>query len=76
MPTNQGTPGEEEFRKGERLRLSIEAGIAALERGDYTEVEDECLDCYLANLLQPHDRQTHTAVTGPLSARTRNLRRT
>ena len=37
-----------------RLRTSINAGVAALDRGQYTDVEDEELDCYLDNLsVQP-----------------------
>ena len=42
-----------ETLKLERLRLSIKAGVAALERGDYTEVEDEDLDSYLDDLAIP-----------------------
>ena len=37
----------------DRLRLSIEAGVAALDRGDYTEVDDESLDAYLDDLAAP-----------------------
>ena len=37
----------------ERLRLSIKAGTAALDRGDYTEVEDADLDAYLDGLVTP-----------------------
>ncbi len=33
--------------KRERLRLSIKAGVAALERGDYTDVDDKDLDEFL-----------------------------
>jgi antitoxin ParD1/3/4 len=42
-----------ETLKLEKLRLSIKAGVAALERGDYTEVEDEDLDSYLDELATP-----------------------
>jgi antitoxin ParD1/3/4 len=37
----------------DRLRLSIKQGIAALDRGEYTEVEDEDLDAYLDDLAAP-----------------------
>jgi antitoxin ParD1/3/4 len=37
----------------DRLRLSVKQGIAALDRGDYTEVEDEDLDAYLDDLAAP-----------------------
>jgi antitoxin ParD1/3/4 len=37
----------------DRLRLSIKQGIAALDRGEYTEVEDEDLDAYLDDLAGP-----------------------
>jgi antitoxin ParD1/3/4 len=40
----------EEALKLEKLRLSIKQGVAALERGDYTDVEDEDLDAYLDDL--------------------------
>ena len=40
----------EERLKLDRLRVAIDQGIAALERGDYTEVEDEDLDAYLDEL--------------------------
>jgi antitoxin ParD1/3/4 len=40
----------ENARKRDRLRAEIAAGVAALERGDYTEVEDAELDVYLDNL--------------------------
>jgi antitoxin ParD1/3/4 len=46
----------EDALKLEKLRLSVKAGIAALERGDYTEVDDENLDAYLDGLVQPTDR--------------------
>lgn len=42
-----------ETLKLEKLRLSIKAGVAALERGDYTEVVDEELDSYLDDLATP-----------------------
>ncbi len=38
----------------DRLRLSIKAGVAALERGEYTEVEDSDLDSYLDDLALSH----------------------
>lgn len=40
-------------RKLDRLRLSIQAGVAALDRGRYIEVEDANLDAYLDNLAAP-----------------------
>jgi antitoxin ParD1/3/4 len=40
----------EERLKLDKLRVAIDQGIAALERGDYTEVEDEDLDAYLDEL--------------------------
>jgi antitoxin ParD1/3/4 len=40
----------EDALKLDRLRVAIDQGIAALERGDYTEVEDEDLDAYLDEL--------------------------
>jgi antitoxin ParD1/3/4 len=33
--------------KLERLRLSIQAGASAIERGDYDDVDDAALDSYL-----------------------------
>jgi antitoxin ParD1/3/4 len=32
------------------LRAQVEAGVAALERGEFTEVDDADLDAYLDNL--------------------------
>ena len=40
----------EEALKLEKLRLAIQHGVAALNRGDYTEVEDEDLDVFLDDL--------------------------
>jgi antitoxin ParD1/3/4 len=37
----------------DRLRLSIAAGAAALERGDFTDVDDDDLDAYLDELTGP-----------------------
>jgi antitoxin ParD1/3/4 len=37
----------------DKLRLSIKHGIAAFDRGDYTDVEDEDLDAYLDDLAAP-----------------------
>lgn len=42
--------------KLERLRLSIKAGVDALDRGAYDEVEDEDLDAYLDGLGAPASR--------------------
>ena len=36
--------------KLDKLRLSIKAGVAALDRGEYDEVEDANLDSYLDGL--------------------------
>jgi antitoxin ParD1/3/4 len=44
----------EEALKLDKLRLSIKQGIAALDRGDYTDVEDEDLDAYLDDLPLAH----------------------
>jgi antitoxin ParD1/3/4 len=46
----------EEALKLDRLRLSIKQGVAALDRGDYTEVEDENLDAFLDDLAAPARR--------------------
>jgi antitoxin ParD1/3/4 len=40
----------EEALKLDKLRLAIKQGIAALDRGDYTEIEDENLDTALDDL--------------------------
>lgn len=40
----------EDALKLDKLRLSIKAGVAALDRGAYTEVDEEDLDAYLDNL--------------------------
>lgn len=40
----------EEALKLEKLRVAIQQGVAALDRGDYTEVEDEDLDAFLDEL--------------------------
>ncbi len=42
--------------KLERLRQSIKAGVEALDRGKYDEVEDEDLDAYLDGLAVPASR--------------------
>jgi antitoxin ParD1/3/4 len=39
--------------KLERLRAAIQQGVAALERGEFTEVDDEHLDDYLDELAAP-----------------------
>jgi antitoxin ParD1/3/4 len=46
----------EDALKLDRLRLSIEAGVAALDRGDYTEVADADLDAALDHLAEPARR--------------------
>lgn len=40
----------QEALKLDKLRLAIQQGLAALDRGGYTEVEDEHLDAYLDDL--------------------------
>jgi antitoxin ParD1/3/4 len=40
----------------DRLRQSIDAGVAALDRGDHTEVDDKDLDAYLDGLDAPSSR--------------------
>jgi antitoxin ParD1/3/4 len=40
----------------ERLRLSIRAGAAALDRGDYADVEDEDLDACLDAIVSSKHR--------------------
>ncbi|MFT4080208.1 hypothetical protein [Rhodomicrobium lacus] len=42
--------------KLDKLRLSIQAGVAALERGEYDEVDDADLDTYLDDLAAPASR--------------------
>jgi antitoxin ParD1/3/4 len=42
-----------EALKLERLRLSIQASAAALDRGDYAEVDDADLDAHLDSLVAP-----------------------
>jgi antitoxin ParD1/3/4 len=46
----------EEALKLDRLRSSIKQGIAALDRGEFTEVEEEDLDAYLDDLTAPAHR--------------------
>ena len=46
----------EEALKLDKLRLSIKEGVAALDRGDYTEVEDADLDGNLDDLVTPSRR--------------------
>jgi len=40
----------EEGLKLDKLRLAVQQGVAALDRGDYTEVEDHDMDGYLDDL--------------------------
>lgn len=42
----------EDALKLERLRLAIQVGVDALERGEYSEVSDEDLDAYLDSLAE------------------------
>ena len=46
----------EEALKLDKLRLSLKQGIAALDRGEFTEVEHEDLDAYLDDLAAPAHR--------------------
>lgn len=46
----------EEALKLERLRVAIQQGVAALDRGEYTEVEDEDLDAFLDELATSERR--------------------
>jgi len=46
----------EEALKLDKLRIAIKQGIAALDRGEYTEVEDKDLDAYLDGLATPAPR--------------------
>jgi antitoxin ParD1/3/4 len=45
-----------ETMKLEKLRVSIMAGVAALENGDYDEVDDPGLDAFLDELSAPDPR--------------------
>jgi antitoxin ParD1/3/4 len=45
-----------EALKLDKLRLSIKAGVAALDRGEYTEVDDADLEAYLDDLAAPASR--------------------
>ena len=40
----------EEALKLDKLRVAIQQGVAALHRGEFTEVEEEDLDAYLDDL--------------------------
>jgi antitoxin ParD1/3/4 len=46
----------EEALRLEKLRLAIKQGLAALDRGEYAEVEDENLDAYLDELATSDPR--------------------
>jgi antitoxin ParD1/3/4 len=46
----------EDALKLDKLRVAIDQGIAALERGEYTEVADADLDAYLDELAAPERR--------------------
>jgi antitoxin ParD1/3/4 len=46
---------EEDHLRLENLRVAIQQGVAALDRGEFTEVADEELDGYLDELaVSPH----------------------
>jgi hypothetical protein len=51
-PPSRGLTPEEDVFKVERLRLLIKEGINAIDRGDYTEVDDKDLDAYLDSLAE------------------------
>jgi antitoxin ParD1/3/4 len=42
--------------KLEKLRVAIQQGVAAVDRGEFTEVGDEDLDAYLDDLAAPARR--------------------
>jgi antitoxin ParD1/3/4 len=46
----------EDALKLDRLRVTIKQGVAALDRGDYTEVDEEDLDASLDELAAPARR--------------------
>jgi antitoxin ParD1/3/4 len=46
----------EEALKLEKLRVAIQQGVAALDRGEYTEVADEDLDATLDELAMSNRR--------------------
>jgi len=46
----------EEALKLDNLRLLIRQDVAALDRGEYTEIEEERLDAYLDDLIPSSDR--------------------
>lgn len=46
----------EEALELDRLRVAVRQGLAALDRGDFTEVEDEELDAYLDGLAASDGR--------------------
>jgi len=43
----------EDALKLERLRQVLDIGIVALDRGNYSEIEDEDLDAFLDELVAP-----------------------
>jgi antitoxin ParD1/3/4 len=43
----------EDALKLENLRIAIQQGVAALERGEYTDVDDKDLDAFLDELAAP-----------------------
>jgi antitoxin ParD1/3/4 len=46
----------EEAFKLDELRVAIRQGVAALDRGEFTEVDDDNLDTYLDDLAAPARR--------------------
>jgi antitoxin ParD1/3/4 len=46
----------EEAFKLDKLRVAIRQGVAALDRGEFTEVDDDNLDAYLDDLAAPARR--------------------
>ena len=47
---------QEDALKLKALRIHVQAGIDALERGDYIEIDDSALDDYLDGLTEAHDK--------------------
>ena len=48
----------EDTLKLKALRAQIKAGVEALDRGDFVEVDDADLEAYLGGLTAPSDKHT------------------
>ena len=46
----------EDAFKLERLRQAVKQGLAELKRGEYTEVDDDNLEAFLDELVEPSQR--------------------